>query len=263
MSAPFTVEELTELADLRDLAELFHGIWERSAERPINSDILRALSHSGNYIAGARSGPRLVGGIVGWLGMGADRELLMHSHILGVVAGSDARGLGFALKQHQRDWCLEREVHTIEWTFDPLVRRNAYFNLSKLGADAAEYLVDFYGPMHDGINAGVESDRILARWRLDSTKAHAAAAGSAEEIDASTLPALLAADAGVPRVNDVAIPATCAVPDDIVAIRRSDPDLARRWRHALRDTLGAHVMAGGTVRGVTRDGRYVLDHRSN
>src|SRR5690348_10263716 len=155
------ITELTELDELREVAELFAIVWERPGEPPIGSDVLRALSHSGNYIAGARSDGRLIGGIAGWLGMHVAGDLHMHSHILGVLPGDEARGLGFALKQHQRAWCLERGVRAVEWTFDPLVRRNAHFNFTKLGAEAAHYLVDFYGPMDDGINTGDESDRIL------------------------------------------------------------------------------------------------------
>ena len=254
------IEELTELEDLRELAQLFLTVWERSTEPPLNSDVMRALSHAGNYIAGVRLEGRLIAGIVGWLGMYPDHELLMHSHILGVLHGSEARGLGFALKQHQRDWCLDRGVRVVEWTFDPLVRRNAYFNLNKLGADAAEYLVDFYGTMRDAINTGDESDRILVRWRLDGPKAASAAAGKPPEIEAAALPALLRVGAeDQPEMKQVGVPATCEVPRDIVEMRHSRPELARRWRHALRDTLGAHLIGGGSVRGVTGDGVYVLD----
>ncbi len=235
------IEELSELDDLREVAQLFLDVWGRATEPPINSDLLRALSLSGNYIAGSRTEGRLVGGIVGWWGRHRTGELHMHSHILGVLPGSDAKGLGFALKQHQRTWCLDRGIKTIEWTFDPLVRRNASFNLRKLGADAAAYLVDFYGPMQDGINAGDESDRILIRWDLESPKAEAAARGVSHEVAKS------------PDGQ------ACETPEDIVAIRRTDPAQARRWRHALRETLGTHMMAGGRVRGLTRDGWYVLD----
>jgi len=248
----FEIEELTELDDLRELVQLFLDIWERSTEPPVNSDVLRALSHAGNYIAGSRSGGRLIGGIVGWLGMHPDGELLLHSHILGVLPAKEARGLGFALKQHQRTWCLQRGVRTIEWTFDPLIRRNAYFNLNKLGAGAAEYLVDYYGAMNDGINTGDQSDRILVRWDLDGD-------ALASEVDAAGVPALLSiGDGREPLIERIGPPATCTVPDDIVAIRHTRPDLGRRWREALRDTLGAHVMAGGRLKGVTRDGVYVL-----
>src|SRR5437868_1125043 len=93
----------------------------------ISSDILRALAHSGNYISGAFLDGRLAGGLVGWLGGAPLGQLLMHSHILGVSPEREARGLGFELKQHQRRWCLARGVTLMEWTTDPLVRRNVYF----------------------------------------------------------------------------------------------------------------------------------------
>lgn len=237
------IEELSELDDLQELVVLFLAVWGTTGDPPLNTDTLRAMSHSGNFIAGARSGGRLVGGIVGWLGMSPQRELLMHSHILGVLPGAGARGLGFALKQRQRTWCLERGVRTVEWTFDPLVRRNAYFNLHKLGADAAEYLVDFYGEMKDGINAGDESDRILARWHLDSEKARAAAGGTPLE----------------PRFGPDAV--LVAVPDDIVAIRRSDRDGARSWRLFVREALGGAMARGYRVSGLTREFEYVLEPR--
>src|SRR5207237_5804729 len=114
-------------------------------------------------------------------------DLHMHSHILGVVPQNERHGLGFDLKQHQRQWCLARGVKVIEWTTDPLVRRNAYFNLTKLGAEAPEYFVNFYGQMRDGINAGEESDRLLIRWHLDSDRAAAAAAGDSREPAAEML----------------------------------------------------------------------------
>src|ERR1700730_4130745 len=153
--------ELRELEEMRELEALFAAIWERLDEPPVNSDLLRALAHSGNYVVGARLGNRIVGGLVGWLGGVPGHELHMHSHILGVVGDSQVRGLGFELKQHQRRWCLERGIKVVEWTFDPLVGRNAHFNLTKLGAQAHQYLVNFYGEMVDGLNAGEESDRIL------------------------------------------------------------------------------------------------------
>ena len=111
--APIAViSELLELDEMRELAALFAAIWERPHEPPVSSDMLRALSHSGNYVAGARHGDRLVGGLVGWLG-GYPDELHMHSHILGVNPDTQLRGLGFVLKQHQRSWCLARSVTVI------------------------------------------------------------------------------------------------------------------------------------------------------
>jgi predicted GNAT superfamily acetyltransferase len=257
----FAIEELRELEDLRELAELFALVWGRPGEPPISSDILRALAHSGNYLAGTRSGGRLIGGIVGWLGGHPPHDLHVHSHILGVVPGIEAQGLGFQLKQHQRRWCLDRSIGAVEWTFDPLVRRNAYFNLTKLGAEAERYLVDFYGTMNDGINAGDESDRILIRWELSSDKAMRAAAGMPVEAavhDAAARVLAVGAD-GEPESTALHGPrALLQVPEDIVALRRSSPELARRWRHAVRAALGDAMAAGYRVTGVTREGWYVL-----
>src|SRR5260221_11377377 len=98
------------MEELRELQALWATIWERPDAPPVNTDVLRALSHSGNYVAGARVGGRIVGGLVGWLGMSMAHELHMHSHILGVVANSQASGIGFDLKQDPRRWCFERSV---------------------------------------------------------------------------------------------------------------------------------------------------------
>jgi predicted GNAT superfamily acetyltransferase len=260
------ITELTDLADMRELERLFAGIWDRPGEPPIGSDLLVALAHSGNYVAGARVDGRLIGGCVGWLGGSPPDHLLMHSHILGVAPESQVHGLGFELKQHQRTWCLARGVKSMEWTFDPLVRRNAYFNVNKLGAEAREYLVNFYGPMTDGINAGEESDRILISWRLDSRKTEDAAAGRPQEPSADELqkaePLLEAGSGGEPVAHQSpANVVTCQVPDDIVALRRSDPKLARAWRTAVRKAIGDAFAAGYRITGVTRTGWYVLDRK--
>jgi predicted GNAT superfamily acetyltransferase len=235
------IEELTELDDLRALVELFSEVWGSSGDPPLNSNTLRAMAHSGNHIAGVRADGRLIAGIVGWLGIHAPDDLHLHSHILGVLPGHEAKGLGFALKQHQRTWCLERGVRAVEWTFDPLVRRNAHFNLAKLGAEASRYLVDFYGGMRDGINAGDETDRILIRWDLESQNARAAAAGHPVEPE--------------PGPDAVLV----QVPEDIVAIRRHDPELARRWRLDVREALTGPMARGYRITGFTRTFEYVLE----
>lgn len=264
------IRELSRIDDIRRLADLFADVWGRSGES-ISPDVLKALSHSGNYVAGAYQEERLTGGLVGWLGGDPRHELHMHSHILGVLPGSESHGLGFALKQHQRGWCLARGVRVIEWTTDLLVRRNGYFNLTKLGAHAPEYLINVYGEMQDGINVGEESDRLLIRWHLDSEEAEAAAAGSAKEPDVDglkakggevvlfvggsgePLPSPLSPEWGEARIRLI------QVPSDIVALRREDPALARAWRLTLREALTRILSAGYEITGATREGWYALE----
>jgi predicted GNAT superfamily acetyltransferase len=128
-----------------------------------------------------------------------------------------------------------------------------------LGATADEYLVDAYGELRDAINAGVESDRLLAVWRVTTAPAEPAALPSG-------LPALLTVGTrGEPVAHDLgdARGATVEVPSDIVTLRRVDPALARRWRLAVRDSLGGRMRQGWTVTAMTDDQRYVLEHRSS
>lgn len=258
------ISELSEVGDLRELAELFAVVWGRPGEPPINSDVLKALAHSGNYVCGAYVDVKLVGGLVGWFGGVPPHDLHLHSHILGVIPGNEAHGLGFQLKQHQRRWCLERNVKVIEWTTDPLVRRNVYFNLTKLGAQATAYLTNIYGVMTDGINAGEESDRLLITWRLGSFSAGAEPKLD-EVIRSGAVTVLSVGPDGEPVVAEapVARVLLCQVPEDIVALRRADPSLARAWRTAVRMAIGRAIDAGYEVTGATRSGWYVLESRAN
>ena len=268
-SAKALISELYELEELRELESLLATVWGSGEATPLNTDVLRALARSENYVVGARVGRQLVGGLVGWLGGRPDHTLHLHSHILGVALDSQFVGVGFELKQHQRRWCLERGVKVVEWTTDPLVRRNAYFNLSKLGAEAREYLINFYGVMTDGINAGEESDRLLISWQLDSPQAEAAAEGGSSAPDVDQLlrdgaVALLSVGAaGEPVAGPAASPRVliCQVPEDIVALRRAAPPIARSWRLALRRVMSGAMKAGYRVTGATRTGWYVLERR--
>ena len=264
MTVGYEIRELRDVGELRDLAELFAVVWGRSGEPPMGSDVLKALAHSGNYVAGASREGRLIGGLVGWFAGTPPDDLHLHSHILGVLPGSETHGLGFELKQHQRRWCMARGLQIIEWTTDPLVRRNGYFNLTKLGANAPEYLINVYGEMRDGINAGEESDRLLVRWHLDSERAKRAAGGKAEEPDLARLHGDVVLNVGASggplasQRKDARV-LLCQVPDDIVAIRRVDPAKARAWRIALRQAMTDALAARYELSGATRDGWYVLE----
>lgn len=184
-TAGVEVTELRSVAELRRAAALFGQVWATAPEAsPGPADLLRALSHAGNYVAGAWRAGELVGCSVGFLGLAAGR-LHLHSHVTGVVPGGQGAGVGFALKQHQRAWALARQITEIGWTYDPLIRRNAFFNLVKLGAEVVAYEPCFYGEMTDGINAGDESDRCVVRWRLLDERVVAASLGAAAEPDAA------------------------------------------------------------------------------
>lgn len=265
--AGVSVRELTDLAELQGVVDLFATIWGRAANPPVTIELLRAFTKAGNYVAGAfegdTGGDRLVGACVGFFHAPAGDAL--HSHIAGVSPQATGRSVGFALKLHQRAWALTRGVSEIAWTFDPLVARNAYFNLVKLAARPAEYLTNFYGPMVDALNGDQDSDRLLVRWPLrDRAVALASTGGAAgavaeEELATGAVPALSVARDGGPvpgRLDGVT--SLVAVPRDIEGLRTADPGMAQRWRVAVRDTLTGLIGGGGRIDGFDRAGWYVV-----
>jgi predicted GNAT superfamily acetyltransferase len=263
-AAGVRIREIIEPADLEAVHQVFHGIWRPDPrDPPVTPTLLRAMAKAGNYVTGAYDCGRLVGACVGFFGSPLNNEL--HSHITGVAAGAAGRGVGFALKLHQRAWTLGRGVPTITWTFDPLVRRNAYFNLAKLAATAVEYLPNFYGGMHDDINAGDDTDRLLVRWDLRAAEVIAACAGTSAprhaetELAGGAVVALARSERGLPVAGSLhGRTVLVAVPRDIERLRPADPDRARRWRTALREVLGTLLADGARVAGFDGAGWYVV-----
>jgi predicted GNAT superfamily acetyltransferase len=266
-AAGVQIRPLTELADLEAASRLLEGIWRRDSGGPLMSaELLRTMTKADNYVGGAFDGAEMVGVCAGFFG--APSEHALHSHIAGVSAAARGRSVGFALKVHQRAWALERGIITVYWTYDPLIGRNAYFNLVKLGAAVDAYLPNFYGDMQDSINGGDPSDRLLVRWDLCADAVAAACAGEPQPIDAVALrsrgaPVLLSrGDDGRPRPASTAGGADTvlvAVPADVEGLRHRDPDCARAWRTAVHDTLGHLLAEGGRVAGYDRAGWYVVN----
>jgi predicted GNAT superfamily acetyltransferase len=257
-AADVVVRELRRHEERAAAVRLFEAIWRPAAGNPppMTAELLRALGHAGSYVTGAFAGTRLVGASAGFFT--APPDCALHSHITGVAPTEAHRGIGFALKLHQRAWALARGVRLVVWTFDPLVARNAWFNLAKLGALPTAYLEDFYGPMTDAVNAGMASDRLLLAWPLDDPAVAAACAGRPRRPPPTGAePALTVGPGGEPVATPADAPAvTVAVPPDLEALA---PGQRRAWRAAVRQALGGRLAAGAAVTGFLRDpDRYVV-----
>jgi predicted GNAT superfamily acetyltransferase len=260
------VAELHDLAALKAAAELYQHVWQTETRAaPVSPDLMRALSHAGGYVAGAYDGDRLVAASLAFHTDGSEAGL--HSHISAVLPDVQGRDVGLALKLHQRAWALEHGLKTIGWTYDPLLRRNAWFNVTKLGARAVGYLVDFYGVMDDAQNIGDESDRAVALWSLEADHVVQSAGGNRPTIDVESLlrgGACLALrdDDGTPRT--MPLPAgtrqvLVQIPADIQTMRGADPRLARSWREASRAVLEPLLAGPYVATGFSRSGCYLLE----
>jgi predicted GNAT superfamily acetyltransferase len=183
----------------------------------------------------------------------SDHGWILWSHMTGVHRDYQAQGIGFELKQRQREWALANGYDEIRWTFDPLQRGNANFNLHLLGVTACQYHVNFYGVMADEINkADIPSDRIEAIWRLRET--HAETQNGADR----PIPFLLK-DTG--SLEIVALDET--ISEYLVQIPNTlprDPEMLSAWRFALRQALMSAFQQGYHAVDFTNANAYLLRH---
>jgi len=232
------VRQLDDMRSLRAVQELYQAVWRTGpAGTPVTADLLRALTISGNPVFGAYDGAELLGACFGFCSPPGTGNF--HSHIAGVARSAQGRSIGLALKLHQRAWALSAHMTTMTWTFDPAIRRNAHFNLAKLGAQPVEYFSDLYGAMDDDVNRDDASDRLLVRWQLDRPLPVPGAEHGA----------------GGAGPSVVRVP----VPVDIEAMRLDDPARAAAWRLELRRELGGRMRAGARVLGFDRSGCYLVE----
>ena len=222
---------LESLADQKLGRYLFDEVWPAPEEgTQIAPNFLQALMHSGAYLSGAFIDSEIVGAAFGFPAKDDDGTFYIHSHMAAVLPSHHDQGIGLGLKLHQKEWAISEGYKKIKWTFDPLVARNAWFNIARLKTRAVKYYVDFYGPMADAINAGDASDRILVEWDLLSEKV------------------------STPLANQILV----EIPRDIVEIRKADIESARNWRKKVREVLKPKLDAGWSIVDFTKDYKYVL-----
>jgi predicted GNAT superfamily acetyltransferase len=233
-AADIELRPLTSIEDADELIRVMINTWGDHQTLPREEIV--ALSFSGNAPYGAVDGDQLIGFVIGWAGVD-DEGLHAHSHMLAAAPDRRHKGVGYALKLAQRAHCLDRGIHLVRWTFDPLVSRNAYFNLHKLGALGDRFVRNFYGRMGDVINRGQRSDRLVVRWDLDRAPGPrgfpqaAPTAGLTVGSDSEPGPPVRRA------ISDDASAVTVAVPREHDVMRVEHPELAGAWRDAVADVF--------------------------
>ena len=200
----------------------------------ITPNLLQAMIHSGAYLSGAFVDSNCVGAAFAF--PATTGGLHLHSHMTAVLDSFRDKGIGHALKVDQYKWAKQNNYKEITWTFDPLVARNAKLNILKLGVDISAYYPNFYGDMPDELNAGDESDRVMASLKVVG--------------DVPTPRAAIS----TPDKSAVLI----AIPDDIVAIRGKDLAENLRWRRSVRDEFVSALARGGKVIGFSANNEYVV-----
>ncbi|MEP6491354.1 MAG: hypothetical protein ABJF01_01665 [bacterium] len=227
-------------------------IWGLEYDDVVPATLLHIVDYVGGLAAGAfDSSGEMLGFVFGMNGI-RDGELVHWSHMLGVRESARNLGLGRKLKAYQRDTLGAIGVTRIFWTFDPLMSKNAYFNLNRLGAEVVEYVPDMYGTTASPLHLGMATDRLIVCLRT----AHAESSISrATPVQGS--PVLTA----FPQLNDMTVSvgdrtpeaALIEIPADVLDVLAKSPAAARTWRLAVRDHFQWALAHGYTVAGVHRD----------
>ena len=234
MNSQIQVRRLETLTDQTLGRQIFDQTWAMDSGTEITPNLLQAMVHSGAYLSGAFIDEKCVGAAFAF--PATTEGLHLHSHMTAVLYKYRDQGIGYALKIDQWNWAKKNNYKEITWTFDPLVARNAKLNLIKLGVDISGYYPNFYGDMPDALNAGDESDRVMASWKV---------AGD-QPVAKSVI------------TNPDKADTLIKIPEDIVTIRSEDISENLKWRHKVREEFMRAFEKGGRVVGFSANNEYVV-----
>lgn len=249
----FRIETARDIAACTATVPIQEEVW--SGDVIVPPQLLLAVAHNGGFVAlGYADGDeRPAGFVFGFVGI-YDYHFRHHSHMLAVRERYRGSGLAKALKEAQRDHCLDQGIEVIAWTMDPLEARNATFNFAKLGAFTREYHRDFYGPMPDKLNAGLASDRIYVEWPIGHDRTYKRLRGddrppSLEDAEREGIRYLLKVDDG-DRPGPVNTGRTgeshllLEIPSRFQELKARDAALALEWRTGTRNAFESAFSQG-------------------
>lgn len=226
--------------DFRQCLELQMTVWGFAQVDLLPFRFFVVVRHVGGQIFGAfTSEGRMAGFLLAIPGLRHGQPYL-HSHMLGVLPEFRDQGVGRKLKLMQRDDALARGVRLVEWTFDPLELKNAFFNIERLGAIVRRYLPNVYGATTSALQAGLPTDRLVAEWWVDAPHVERVIArkpARVERPDAFRL----------------------EVPADIAAVKQRNREQALEIQQRVRGQFEHAFAEGLVVTGFDRKGVYLFE----
>ena len=270
MSAP--IIKLIETPEEMNVIEaLQREVWSGSETDVVPAHVFIAAIHNGGLLLGAYLNEQLVGFVFGFPGLYStpDGPRAKHcSHMMGILPAHRDSGIGFALKRAQWQMVRHQGLDHITWTYDPLLSRNAYLNITKLGAVCNTYRRSEYGDMRDGLNAGLPSDRFQVDWWITTRRVERRLSKRVRKplklddflkADLQPLYTPLSSTGSLPRPPQHFSPlegrlALAEIPSDFNALKAEDFSLAQDWRAFTRDVFESAFSAGYIVTDFIFDG---------
>ena len=225
-----SVRTITDTSDLREAVRLQKIIWGFEDLELLPVRLFVVANKVGGQTMAAFDGETMVGFLLAVPGIKTDGTHYLHSNMMGVLADYRNLGVGRQLKLAQREEALERGIDMIEWTFDPLELKNAFFNVQRLGAVVERYVLNQYGITSSVLHGGLPTDRCIASWDLRSERVARVVAGE--------------------RAPMVEIVERIEVPNEIGSIRREiQGSVSERFLEYLRRDLYVATVERGETHG--------------
>ena len=223
------VRVLTDHADFHATLEVQMQVWGFSETDCVPPRLCAVAEEIGGLVLGAFLGEQMIGYSLSFPGVKDGNRPYWHSHMTGVLPEHQNRGIGRRVKLFQRRQAVRAGIDLIEWTFDPLEIRNAYFNIERLGIIVRHFLPNQYGITSSRLHGGLPTDRLVAEWHVTSERVERTIGG--------------------PPLERPAVAATIEVPSEIAELRETDAGKAREIQTRVRQQFQRHLADGLTVVG--------------
>ena len=235
------IRPLSAHAEFQEAVQLQQQIWGFEEIELLPLRLFVVATKVGGQAFGAFDGKRMIGFCLAIPGLKPGGKSYIHSHMLGVLPDYRDSGVGRKLKLAQREDALGRGIELIEWTFDPLEIKNAFFNIERLGAVVRRYVLNQYGTTSSHLHGGLPTDRCIAEWWIGSPRAKAIIAGE--------------------RFERNLIEVRVSIPSDIAVIRSENPKRAREIQQKASEEFRAAFDRGLAAIGFEKSqeaGTYLL-----
>ncbi len=235
------IEALTTEQQFRDAVALQKTVWGFDEIELVPVRLFVVATKVGGQAFGAYTEGRMIAFCLALPGLKPGPKSFLHSQMLGVLPDYRDAGIGRRLKLRQREDAVARGIDLIEWTFDPLEIKNAYFNVERLGAIVRRYVRNQYGTTTSHLHGGLPTDRCTAEWWVASERVRSIVNGDPFE--------------NPPILGRIQVPA------NIGELRRAHPKQARSIQAEISKQFEAAFDRGLAVIGVDRSpefGTYLL-----
>jgi predicted GNAT superfamily acetyltransferase len=279
----FNIRILETPEEMIRVEELQRAVWAGSETDVVPMHLLITAVHNGGLVIGAFQEDKIIGFVFGFPGLEKipDGPRPKHcSHMMGIHPDHRDDGVGFALTRAQWQMIRHQSLDHATWTYDPLLSRNAYLNIAKLGAVCSTYRRSEYGDMRDGLNAGLPSDRFQVDWWINTRRVaqrlgensrptlnleHITRSGLHSFYPLHTTDGLPHPPEHVPALDDRLLLAE--IPADFTNLKSKDFTLARDWRFFTRELFETAFAANFIITDFVFDrnegnprGLYLLTH---